>query len=124
MGRFTDDGWESGRDLIMGVCDWCDEDFETDSLPNGLNAALCANCLDHLCTQCGDARAVGLDHQFAPMQMCQGCLDSAFEEASQAQQEPVSPVCEHCGFEREAHKELIGMIGIARICPTSVWRAR
>ncbi len=129
MGRFTDDGWESGRDLIMGVCDWCGEDFETDSLPNGLNAALCANCLDHLCTQCGDARAVGLDHQFAPMQMCQGCLDQAFEEASEARVEVLVPMiqpgagrggaksCLHCGDPQHMH------LGPFFICPASVYRS-
>ncbi len=133
MGRFTDDGWESGRDEFSEEqCAWCGDTFTACWARTTSNLArpLCANCLDHLCTQCGDARAVGLDHTFAPMQMCQGCSDSAFEEASQALSEPVvmpmiqsgagrggAKSCLHCGDPYHMH------LGPFFICPASVYRS-
>ncbi len=129
MGRFTDDGWESDRDEFSEEqCAWCGTTFTACWARTTSNLArpLCPDCLNHLCTQCGDARAVGLDHQFAPMQMCQGCLDEAFAEASEAAALS-PPTCEHCGFEQAKHVEVLGAAtssGIVKVCPTSVWRAR
>ncbi len=121
MGRFTDDGWESDREPRAAQCEWCEATYDDSGLMRAFAAPLCPDCLDHLCTQCGDAKAVGLDHQFAPMQMCQGCLDEAFAEASEAA-ESTQPTCEHCGFGQTAHLSICGMGTV--LCPTSVWRAR
>ncbi len=120
MGRFTDDGWESDRKPHTAQCEWCEAQYDDSGLMRAFAAPLCPDCLDHLCVQCGDGRAVGMDHTFAPMGMCQGCLDAALAEASEAA-ELTQPTCEHCGFEQARHV----LISEAwRICPTSVWRAR
>ncbi len=131
MGRFTDDGWESARDTFSEEqCAWCGTTFTAcwSRTVSNLARPLCGDCQDHLCTQCGDARAVGLDHQFAPMQMCQDCLDQAFEEASEALVASVG-TCVHCGETEDLHYSVDARRGTpqtltVRICPTSVWRAR
>ncbi len=131
MGRVTDDGWESDRKPRTAQCEWCEATYDDSGLMQAFAAPLCPDCLDHLCVQCGDARAVGLDHQFAPMQMCQGCLDQAFEESHEARQEAMTyirlpppdpdgapPRCILCGEWESEH------LGALLVCPSCVFTPR